>query len=116
MRKFTDARAPLTMIKFKMQLKAEKVESYKVFQGELEKMCDEQNRFHASCELDVAKAESIDPVQVITFSMHSSEDVYCEKFCPGAFHMQLLGHKVWPHGWPIHLWIYIYTHTKYMYI
>ena len=68
MRKFTDARAPLTMIKFKMQLKADRVQSYKVFHDELEKMCDEQNRFFASCELDVAKAESLDPVQVITFS------------------------------------------------
>ena len=67
MKKFTDARAPLTMIKFKMQLKAEKVDGYKVFKDELEAMCEEQNKFFASCEMDVAVAESIDPVQVIIF-------------------------------------------------
>ena len=71
MKKFTDARAPLTMLKFKMQIKAKKVESYKIFQEELETMCDEQNKFFASCEMDVAMAESIDPVQVIIFeSIH----------------------------------------------
>ena len=67
MKKFTDARAPLTMLKFKMQIKARKMESYKIFQEELETMCDEQNKFFASCEMDVAMAESVDPVQVIIF-------------------------------------------------
>ena len=67
MKKFSDARAPLTMLKFKMKLKAQKVESYKVFETELENMCDEQNKFFASCEMDVALAESVDPVQVIFF-------------------------------------------------
>ena len=71
MRKFADAQAPSALIKFKMQFKAEKMQSYKVFQDELEKMCDEQNRFFASCELDAAKAESIDPIQVIAFCLHS---------------------------------------------
>ena len=67
MKKFTDARAPLTMLKFKMQIKARKMESYKIFHEELETMVDEQNKFFASCEMDVALAEMVDPVQVIIF-------------------------------------------------
>ena len=67
MQKSTQVRAPLTMLKFKMKLKAQKVDSYKVFETELENMCDEQNKFFASCEMDVALAESVDPVQVIIF-------------------------------------------------
>ena len=67
MKKFTDARAPLTMLNFKMQIKARKMESYKIFQEELEIMCDEQNKFFAACEMDVAMAEAIGPVQVIMF-------------------------------------------------
>ena len=55
------------MLKFKMKLKAQKVDSYKVFETELENMCDEQNKFFASCEMEVALAESVDPVQVIFF-------------------------------------------------
>ena len=67
MKKFADARAPLTMLKFKMQIKARKMESYKIFHEELETMVDEQNKFFASCEMDVALAELVDPVQVIIF-------------------------------------------------
>ena len=55
------------MLMFKMKIKAQKVESYQVFQTELENMCEEQNKFYASCEMDVALAESIDPVQVSIF-------------------------------------------------
>ena len=67
MKKFADARAPLTMLKFKMQIKARNMERYKIFHEELETMVDEQNKFFASCEMDVAMAESVDPVQVIIF-------------------------------------------------
>ena len=55
------------MLMFKMKIKAQKVESYQVFQTELENMCEEQNKFYASCEMDIAVAESIDPVQVSIF-------------------------------------------------
>lgn len=92
MKKFTDARAPLTMIKFKMQLKAEKVDGYKVFKDELEAMCEEQNKFFASCEMDVAVAESIDPVQVIIFrNVHlwmSNMSFSTQEFSPAAPHVQ----------------------------
>ena len=67
MKKFADARAPLTMLKFKMQIKARNMERYKIFHEELETMVDEQNKFFASCEMDVALAELVDPVQVIIF-------------------------------------------------
>ena len=73
MKKFSDAKAPLTMLKLKMQLKAQKMDTYTVFKDELEVMCEEQGTFFESCEMEVAVADTIDPVQVITFqSIHLS--------------------------------------------
>lgn len=63
-----EAKAPLNMLKFKMQLKASKNDAFKIFQEELEKMCDEQNKFLESLEYEVAVAEAVDPVQVSSFS------------------------------------------------
>ena len=67
MKKFVDAKAPLNMLKFKMQLKAGKNEAFKVFQSELESMCDEQNKFLESVEYELAVAENVDSLQVGPF-------------------------------------------------
>ena len=76
MKKFADARVPLTMLKLKMGLKAQKTESYRVFQQELEAMCEEQNKFYEGCEMDMAVAESVGPVQVIIFGSIRIEDAH----------------------------------------
>jgi hypothetical protein len=108
MKKLTDARSPFTMLKFKMQLKAEANESYRIFHDELEQMVQEQNKFFASCELLVAKIEQLDTVQAMvlkiplpqltpslcrsfamqnSFCDHSSRDVSVRYSCSSHMHM-----------------------------
>ena len=67
MKKFGDAKAPLNMLKFKMQLKAGKNEAFKVWYDELEKVTVEQQKFLENLEYQVAVAEAIDPVQAFIF-------------------------------------------------
>ena len=69
MKKFNDARAPLTMLKVKMKILADKNEAFNVFRDELEQVCAEQSKFFDKVEYDIALAETIDPLQAI---LHSS--------------------------------------------
>ena len=55
------------MIKFKMQLKAEQNEAFKVFYTEIDNVNAEQNKFLEKLEYQVAVAEAIDPVQAFNF-------------------------------------------------
>ena len=67
MKKFGEAKQPLTMLKFRMKIMADKKEGYKLFLSELETMCEEQQNFLNTVEYEVAVADSIDPVQAIIF-------------------------------------------------
>ena len=67
MKKFGDARAPLTMLKFKMKIMTEKKPGYSLFYTELESMCEEQQKFLEVVEYEVAMAEAVDPVQASSF-------------------------------------------------
>ena len=62
-KKFVDAKAPLNMLKYRMQIKSEVDESYKVFHNDIEAVVTQQNQFLESVERKVAEAEAIDPVQ-----------------------------------------------------
>ena len=62
-KKFVDAKAPLNMLKYKMQFKSEQDESYKVFHNDIQAVVAQQNQFLESVERKVAEAEAIDPVQ-----------------------------------------------------
>ena len=58
-----DAKAPLNMLKYKMQYKSDVDESYKVFHNDIEAVVAQQSQFLESVERKVAEAEAIDPVQ-----------------------------------------------------
>jgi len=58
-----DLKAPLNMLKFRMQMKVEENDGFKVFSEELNIVTAEQTRFLDELEYHVAKAENIDPVQ-----------------------------------------------------
>ena len=62
-KKFVDAKAPLNMLKYKMQYKSDVDESYKVFHNDIEAVVAQQSQFLESVERKVAEAEAIDPVQ-----------------------------------------------------
>ena len=66
-KKFVDAKAPLNMLKFKMQLKTEQNDAFKVFYDELDSVNAEQNKFLEKLEYQVAVAEAIDPAQAFIF-------------------------------------------------
>ena len=63
MKKFNDARAPLNMLKFKLQIKAKEQEPYKIFYTELDTVVTEQTKFLDALEYQIAVAEATDPVQ-----------------------------------------------------
>ena len=65
MKKFCEMKAPLNMLKFKLQLKSQKNDAFKVFSDELENVTTEQNKFFEKLEYQVAVAEAVDPVQVV---------------------------------------------------
>jgi len=67
MKKFQDARAPLNLLKFKLQLKANAQEGFAIFHKELETVVLEQTKFLENLEYQVAVADATDPVQ----AMHS---------------------------------------------
>jgi hypothetical protein len=60
-KKFVDAKAPLNMLKYKMQYKSDVDESYKVFHNDIEAVVAQQSQFLESVERKVAEAEAIDP-------------------------------------------------------
>jgi hypothetical protein len=62
-KKFVDAKAPLNMLKYKMQYKSDVDASYKVFHNDIEAVVTQQCQFLESVERKVAEAEAIDPVQ-----------------------------------------------------
>ena len=64
MKKFMDAKAPLTMLRIKMQLKATKNQAFAVFKDEIENVTNEQSKFQDKIEYEVAVADAMDPVQV----------------------------------------------------
>ncbi len=77
MKKFGEAKAPLNMLKFKMQLKADKNEAFKVFYDELEKATLEQNKFLENLEYQVALS--------FLFELRS----FLRSFSHRSFHLQL---------------------------
>ena len=114
-KKFVDAKAPLNMLKFKMKIKAEKVESYMTFHDELENVMKEQNKFLETVEYSVAVADAMDPVQAAT-PWGSS---WGEKFMGGkAYGEKFMGEKF------IYRYTYVscglhictYTHVSYMHM
>ena len=64
---FGDAKAPLNMLQFWLQLKAFKNDAFKPFFEELDKAFVEQNRSMERLGYDVATCEVIEPVQVSIF-------------------------------------------------
>ena len=71
MKKFNDARAPLNMLKFKLQIKAKEVEGFKIFFSELDTVVTEQTKFLENLEYQVAVADAMNPVQAsIPFMSH----------------------------------------------
>ena len=65
MKKFCEMKAPLNMLKFKLQLKSQQNDAFKVFSDELENVTTEQNKFFEKLEYQVAVAEAVDPIQVV---------------------------------------------------
>jgi len=66
-----DLKAPLNMLKFRMQMKVEENEGFKCFSEELNTVTAEQTAFLDKLEYHVAKAENIDPVQAIIFKINN---------------------------------------------
>ena len=67
MKKFSDAKAPLGQIKFKLQIKADQQPEYQMFFKEIETIMKEQAKFTEKVEFAVAEAEALDPVQACIF-------------------------------------------------
>ena len=67
MKNFNDAKAPLSMLKIKMQLKADKNQGLAVFKTELDNVTKEQSKFHEKLEYEIAVADAMDPVQACVF-------------------------------------------------
>lgn len=67
MKRFQDARAPLNLLKFKLQLKAKAQEGFTMFHKELENVVLEQTKFLENLEFQVAVADATDPVQACIF-------------------------------------------------
>ena len=72
MKKFGDAKMPLTMLKIKLQLKAEKNESFIFWKDEIDKLTKEQNKFFEKLEMEVALADAIDYVQAFLVGVASA--------------------------------------------
>ena len=66
-KKFVDAKAPLNMMKLKMQMKADKDPQWEMWANELTKMTTEQHAFLEDLEWNIAVAEAIEPAEVILF-------------------------------------------------
>ena len=96
-----DLKAPLGMLKFRMQMKAEQNDGFKVFSEELNIVTGEQTAFLDKLEYHVAKAENIDPVQAIIFKINNRYMIslprsflYVSPYAHmlGVFHLSLLIH------------------------
>ena len=61
MKKFIEVKAPLGMLKRKMDLKAKATPAYEVWGNEIENMMKEQEAFLNQLEYKVVVAESTDP-------------------------------------------------------
>ena len=66
-KKFVDAKAPLNMLKFKMQFKSDQNDTYKYFFSEIQGVIAEHTKFLENLEYQVAAAEAIDPMQALVF-------------------------------------------------
>ena len=62
-----DAKAPLNMLKYKMQFRSDQSDTYKCFFSEIETVTAEQNKFLEKLDYQVAVAEAIDPVKALAF-------------------------------------------------
>ena len=99
-KKFVDAKAPLNMLKYKMQFKSEQNEIYIFFYGEIDTVIAEQKKFLEKSEYQVAVAEAIDPVQAFVFLFFEQiTDIGVSS--PRIFNLSLL----------MHTGVYICTHT-----
>jgi len=67
MKKFSDAKAPLGQIKFKLQIKADQIPEYVVFFTEIGNIIKEHANFTEKVEMVDAQGEALDPVQASTF-------------------------------------------------
>ena len=63
LKKLSDQKSALTILKAQMFVKAEQQVQYKPFHVELVTILQEQEKFQEALEMKVALAEAIDPVQ-----------------------------------------------------
>ena len=63
MKKFTDAKACLNVLKIKMILKAAEKPEWKIFEQQLQTIIDEQNKFLENLETLIAVCDMLDPVE-----------------------------------------------------
>ena len=66
-KKFVDAKAPLNMMKLKMQMKADKDPQWVMWANEISKMTAEQQAFLDDIEWNIAVAEALEPAEVILY-------------------------------------------------
>ena len=82
MKKFQDAKQPLTFLEHKLGIKALSQEAFKVFQTELSTIVKEQTKFLTALEYKLAVAESTDKIQAfndpIKTKSFSSEISSCQ--------------------------------------
>ena len=69
MKKFIDAKNPLSILKAKLQIKSASKEEYGVFYQELLQITKEQQKFLDALEYKIAVADCMDPVQVICLNV-----------------------------------------------
>ena len=72
MTKFTACKAPLNMLKHKMQIKAKQIPAFQHFSTEIANITDEQGKFLENLEYVVAVAEATDSVQVTFLKLNDS--------------------------------------------
>ena len=65
MKKFADSRAPLNLMKVKLNLKVKLQPAYKVFADELGNIVQEQQKFIDEMEYTVAESEAIDKAEAL---------------------------------------------------
>ena len=63
MKKFTDAKACLNVLKIKMTLKAAEKPEWKIFEQQLLTIIEEQNKFLENLETLIAVCDMLDPVE-----------------------------------------------------
>ena len=63
MKKFTDAKASLNVLKIKMNLKAAEKPEWKIFEQQLLTIIEEQSKFLENLETLIAVCDMLDPVE-----------------------------------------------------